>query len=182
MSERIELPDNAVEKDELIIRLREELKEISPDDFLQRIEILNTLGIIHSRKTDYRMAMEYFKDSISLYKQRHSLTLVQERELENIMTLVYFNFARVYYRQGDRMTAFRILEKSLKLASKQDQPDRMLAEVYNFAGIMFTFKRDLPSAEHYFKLAIDIAKKCLPDNHPDLQRYYLQLKQIKDLM
>ncbi|CAF4840357.1 unnamed protein product, partial [Rotaria sp. Silwood2] len=56
----------------------------------------------------------------------------------------------------------------------------MLPEVYNFAGIMSGYKGELSKAEHYFNLAIEIAKKCLPNNRPDLQRYNPQMKQLKD--
>ncbi|CAF3921759.1 unnamed protein product [Rotaria sordida] len=174
--------DNTAEQDEWVTRCKDELEKIPLDDFLERIRVLNTLGTIYSRKTNYQMAMKCFEDAISLHNQHHSLTLTEEQELESLMTVVYFNLARLYYRQKNWNIAFQVLEKSLRLASKQDQQNIMLAELYNFAGIMFGFKRDLSQAEHYFNMAIDIAKKCLPKNHPDLQRYCLQLKQLKDFI
>ncbi|CAF3229021.1 unnamed protein product [Rotaria sp. Silwood2] len=150
---------NTNEKDELINGCIQELKQTSLNDFLQRITLLNTLGAIYSRKTNYKMAMKCFEEATSLYNQHTSLTLTEEQELESLMILVYFNFARLHYRQQNRATAFQILEKSLNLASKQDQ---RLPEVYNFAGIMFGFKGELSKAEHYFNLTIDIAKKVSP--------------------
>jgi tetratricopeptide (TPR) repeat protein len=158
----------------------EEQEKPPSDDFIQRIILLNTVGTVYSKDINYQMARKCFQTAISLYNQRHSLTLVEEQQLEDMMTIIYFNFARLYYRQQNREMAFEILEKSLNLASKQDQSNVMLAEVYNFAGIMFGFKRDLAKAEHYFTLAVDIARKFLPNNHPNLQRYHLQLKQLKD--
>ena len=174
--------DNTAEQDEWVTSCKDALEKIPLDDFLERITVLNTLGTIYSRKANYQMAMQCFEDAISLHNQHHSLTLTEEQEQESLMTTVYFNLARLYYRQKNRKTAFEVLEKSLALASKQDQQNIMLAELYNFAGILFGSKGDLSQAEHYFNMAIDIAKKCLPHNHPDLQRYCLQLKQIKDFM
>jgi tetratricopeptide (TPR) repeat protein len=154
----------------------------SSNNVIERIRSLSNRGTMHSRKTEYDMAMKCFDDAITLYNQRQSLTLTEEQELEELMTLVYFNLARLYYRQQNRTVAFQVLEKSLDLASKQDQQITMFAEVYNFAGIMYSYKGDFLRAEHYFNLAIDVAKKNLPSDHPDLQRYYLQLKQLKYMM
>ena len=173
---------NTYEQDDLITQCTEELKTIPSEDFLGRISLLNTLGTMHSTKANYSMAMKCFEDAISLYNQHHSLISLKDREWNNLMIIVYFNLARLYYRQNQLAEAFVILEKSLDLASEHDVQITILPEVYNFAGIMFTYKRDLSKAEYYFNLAIDIAKKSLPNNHPDLQRYYLQLKQLKDHM
>jgi tetratricopeptide (TPR) repeat protein len=154
----------------------------SSNNVSERIRSLSNCGTMHSRKTEYDMAMKCFDDAITLYNQRQFLALTDEQELEELMTLLYFNLARLYYRQQNRTAAFQFLEKSLDLASKQDQQRPMLAEVYNFAGIMYSYKGDFSRAEHYFNLAIDVAKKNLPSDHPDLQRYYLQLKQLKYMM
>ena len=177
-----ELLDNTNVKDQLVAPSAEELRDIPYDSILERILLLSNSGTTYSRNSNYDMGIKCFDDAITLYNQRQFLTSVEEQELETLMTAVYFNLARLYYRQQNRTVALQILQKSLDLASRQDQQNAMLAEVYNFAGIMYSFERDFSRAEYYFNLAIDIAKKTLPNDHHDLQRYYRQLKQLKDHM
>jgi len=158
----------------------EELQRTSLNNTYERIRLLNSIGTIHSRKTNYKTAANVFDDAISTYNQRQALTLINEQTLNELMVVVYFNSAELYYRLKNWPIALQNLEKSLNLALKQDQQNPMLPEIYNLLGMIYSYQREVSRAEYYFKLAIETAKNIHPNNHSDIQRYYFQLKHLQD--
>jgi tetratricopeptide (TPR) repeat protein len=113
--------DNIEEQDCLLTLSIEELQRISMNNIYERIRLLNSIGAIHSRKTNYETAANVFDDAISTYNQRQALALINEQTLNELMVVVYFNSAELYYRLKNWPIAFKNLEKSLDLALKQDQ-------------------------------------------------------------
>ncbi|CAF3909742.1 unnamed protein product [Rotaria sordida] len=89
---------------------------------------------------------------------------------------MYFNLARLYYRQENWTTALQIFQKSLNMVFEQDQQHPQLAEICNCLGLTYAHRKDCLKAEHYHRLDVEGAEKILPYDHPDLQRYQYQLE------
>ncbi|CAF0980757.1 unnamed protein product [Didymodactylos carnosus] len=166
---------NEGEQVHLLTLMNQELEEISSDNIRGRISLLNSIGTIHVRELNYEVAKKVFDDAISLYNQYQEVTLTKDAMVENLMILVYFNLARLYYRQEDWTTALQIFQKSLNMVFEQDQQHPQLAEIYNCLGLTYAHRRDCLKAEHYHRLAVEVAEKILPYDHPNLQRYQYQL-------
>lgn len=179
--EQAEKYDHSNEQNLLLTRSIKELEQTSLNDVFERITLLNTIGTTNSRQMKYEEAIKVFNDAISLYNQRQPCTLIDERHLNDLMVLVYFNAARLYYRLKNASVVIQNLEKALALALHLNEQHSLLGEIYNLLGIVYTQVRDLSKAEYYHKLSIKAAENILPHDHSDIQRYYMQIKQLQVL-
>ncbi|CAF3396074.1 unnamed protein product [Rotaria socialis] len=171
-------PDQPDLQDRCIRQSIEKLELTSTDNILERINSLNTLISVNSRQGNFQMAMKYFEDATLLYTQNRSSDMLLQQKVEESMVSIFFSGSRVYYRQNNWTMSLEILKKSLDFALKQEQ-NSLLPEIYNAMGLSFAHQFDNCMAIHYFELAVNTAKKTLPDDHPNLQRYRYQLQQLK---
>ncbi|CAF1047063.1 unnamed protein product [Rotaria sp. Silwood1] len=156
--------------------MNRELEQTSSDNIRKCIRLLNTIATFHMRELNYEIAKKVFDDAISLYNQYQEVTLTKDEVLENLMIAVYFNLARLHYRQEAWTIALKIFQKSLNMVFEQDQQHPQLAEIYNCLELTYAHRKDCLKAKHYHRLAVKLAEKILPYGHPDLQRYQYQLE------
>jgi tetratricopeptide (TPR) repeat protein len=174
-------PDNPDLQDCLLSNYSEELTQTSSDDILKRLQLLDKIGSIHSKKENYPMAMKCFNEAIEIYIQNQTSNRFLPQELERPMALIYFSISRVYYRQENWTMSLNYLEQALDVALKQTGEYLLLGETYHAMGLSYGHKRDVPMALYYFELAISTAKKGLPDDHPRVQVFYHNLRQWQRL-
>lgn len=173
------LPDNSDQQDSLLSTHYEELSRFKPDDILERINSLNTIGTIYSRKDNYHMAMKYFDEAVELFIKNQTCNRFFPQQLENPMVMIYFGISRVHYRQENWAMSLNNLEKALNFALKKEQESSVVAEIYHCMGLSYTHMFDIFMAIHYLELAISTAKKILPDDDPRIQIYLGHLRQLK---
>ena len=176
------VPDNSDLQDRIILQSSEKLEILSADNIIRRIEVLCTLISTYSKKENFQMAMKYFDEANTLFTEHQSSDVLLQQKLEESMVNVFFSASRIYYRQKNWTMSLKMLTKSLEFALKQNHDHLLLAEIYNCMGLSYHHQLDPFMTIHYLKLAIDTAKKKFPDDHPDIQRYYSQLQQLKPFM
>jgi tetratricopeptide (TPR) repeat protein len=175
-------PDNPDQQDHLLSSFCEELTQTSSDDILKRLNLLNNIGSIYSRKENFPMALKYLHEAIDLFTKNQASGRLFPQQLEVLITSTFFSTSRVYYRQENWTMSLQNLEKALNFALKQSQEHPMLAEIYHAMGASYAHKLDIFMAIHYLELAITTAKKHLPDDHPRVQIYLNHLRQLKSSM
>jgi tetratricopeptide (TPR) repeat protein len=166
--------------DGILIILNQQLERIPLDDSFVRINLLKDIGFIHMQKPNFEAAMKVFNQAISIYNQHKKSTAIKDQLLEQLMITVYFRLAKLYYYSLKNWSiALQIFEKSLNLALKQDRQHSMLPEIYNALGLTYSHLENYLKAEQHCRLAVETAENILSDDHPNLQRYRLQLKQMQ---
>ena len=163
------------ERDHIFMSMNRELEQTSSDNIYERIRLLNSIGTIHTRDLNYDLAKKVFDNAISIYNQYQEVTLTKNKMFDDLMLTVFYNVGRLYHHQKDWTAAFQNYQKSLHIALEQDQQHPQLAEIYNCLGLTYAYRNDCLKAEHYQRLAVEVAEKLLPHDHPDLQRYQYQL-------
>ncbi|CAF1376947.1 unnamed protein product [Rotaria sp. Silwood1] len=173
------VPDRADLQDFWIRHNIENLELIPRDNIPDRIDSLNALISVYSRQGNFQIALKYFDEANLLYTQHRLSDVLLQQKIEKSMIQVFFSASRVYYRQKNWTMSLKMLTKSLDFVLKQEQEHPLLAEIYNCMGLSCAHQLDVYMATHYFELAINVAKKTLPNDHPDIQRYHYQLQQLK---
>lgn len=84
----------------------------------------NVRGILHASKNEYQIALDYFNSA---------KTKFEEEKLDANISEITLNEAKVYIQMGDYSTAKSLLEKSIILAKKYDQP-KVLSSAMIFSG------------------------------------------------
>jgi tetratricopeptide (TPR) repeat protein len=174
--------DNPDQQDHLLLNFCEELKHISSDDVISRLQVLNNIGSVYSRKENYHMAMKYFDEAIELFMKNQVSDRYFPQQIEDLMIKIYFGISRVYYRQKSWTMSLNSLEKALDFAVKQKQEHPLLAEIYHCMGLSYSHNLDIFMAIHYLEMAISTATKTLPHDHPRVQIYLGHLRQLKPSM
>ncbi|CAF1330090.1 unnamed protein product [Adineta steineri] len=169
-------------RNHMLADANKESERLSLTDINSRICELIVTGTMNSKTSNFELATKAFEDAILIYNQCPELTMIDEQNLNKSMVVVYHNFARLYYRQEEWLTAMQLTEKSLHLALRQEKQHSFLPEIYNLLGITCTRLQFYSKAEYCHKLSIKAVEKILPPNHPDIQRYYKQMNQLQFLM
>ncbi|CAF3931875.1 unnamed protein product [Rotaria sordida] len=171
--------DNPDEQDYLMSIHHKELTQISPDDIIERLQLLNSIAIIYGKKENYHMAIKYFDEAVELFIQNKKSDRSFSQDLEYIIISIYYSMSRIYYKQEDWTMSINSLETALDFALKQKQQHPMLAEIYHSIGLSYKHKLDIFMAIHYLELAISTATKELPNDHSRVQVYLHNLRQLK---
>jgi len=105
------------EKDQANISLTKALKiQREIDDHSNRAITYNIKGVIHSNKNEYRSALEYFNSAKNLFEQE---------DLNQYISEVTLNEAKVHIAQKDYQKAKLKLEQTIMIAKKYEQPRRL---------------------------------------------------------
>jgi tetratricopeptide (TPR) repeat protein len=180
--ERADRYDGINEPNQMSARANEKLELLSLTDMCNRISGLNTMGTLNYEESNFELATKAFEDAILIYKRRTALTMADEQTLNKLMIVVYYNFAGMYNSLQDWLTAMKNSEESLRLALDQDEQHPLLAKIYNLLGNTSAELQFYSKAEYCLKLSIKTAEQILPYDHPDIKRYYIELKQLQFLM
>lgn len=112
------------------------------------LRILNLLGIIERRKSNYDDANKYFEDAIKL---------AEENGDKKDMEIIKSNIALVAYNKGDYDTAIEIYNDLEKL---QDPDDFIgIGITYNNIGLVFQAKKEFDKALEYYLKALKTIQK-----------------------
>jgi tetratricopeptide (TPR) repeat protein len=165
--------------DHLLTKFDEELAQIPSDDIIGRFQLLNDIGSVYTTKENYLMAIKYFNEATELFMSNQASDRYFPQQLESLRVVTYYGMSRVYYRQQNWTMSLNNLEKALELALKEKEQHPILAEIYHAMGLSYEHKLDVFMAIHYLELAISTATKTLPDDHPRIQVYFHNLRQLK---
>lgn len=123
---------------DLILKLDKE-KEL-------HIRILNLLGIIERRRSNYDEAIQYFKDALQL-----SIEIGDNNNTAGINA----NLALVAYNKGEYDIAIETYEKVLDMSKDLDDPISLGVD-YNNIGLIFQAKKEFDKALEYYNKALEI--------------------------
>lgn len=160
----------------IISEINRRLEEIPQNDIIKRLESLVSLITLYSRDKNYSMVMKYFEEANNIYMKSQSSDNIDKQQLNNVMTSVFYNRARIYYRQQEWNMCLNMLNRSIRFVQQQNQEPDVLPEIYYCMATTYAHLQDIHSAIYYYQLTIKIAEKRLPDDHPDMQRYRFQLE------
>jgi tetratricopeptide (TPR) repeat protein len=161
-----------------LMNFDEELKKIPFDDIIGRFRLFNNAGSVYSSKENFPLAIKYFNEAISIFTKNQASDRYFLQQFEHLLVGTYFGVSRVYYRQQNWTMSLNSLEKALEFALREKQHPE-LAEIYHGMGLAYKHKRDFFMAIHYLELAISTATKTLPNDHPRVQVYFQNLRQLK---
>ncbi|CAF3979712.1 unnamed protein product [Rotaria sordida] len=174
------MPDNSDQQDDLISNCYQQLQQIASDDIINRLQLLNNIAAMYWRKENFPMAIKYFNEAIDIFNRNQSSDQYFPEQLENIIIASYFGIGQVYYQQKDWAMSLKNLQNALDFAFKQNKDYLFIAEIYHTMGLCYTDQLDFYRAIHYFELAISNAKKKLPNDHPKIQIYVHNLREVKN--
>ncbi|CAF3720335.1 unnamed protein product [Rotaria sp. Silwood1] len=172
--------DNISNHDDLIRQLEEEFQRTSSTDILERLQLINNLIIICSRQNNFSLVFKYFNEANVIYSEHQSSNLVTKEQLDEIMISIFFSTARSYYRQQNWTMSLKMFEKSRDLVRKQKDDNPVLLEIYYCMAAVHAHLGEIQLAIDYYELTISTARKRLPDDHPDMQRYTVQFQLFKN--
>ena len=121
------------------------------------------LGLIKDRQGDYKEAVRYYEQALSIQEKILSPT-------DPELATSYNNIGEVYRNMGEYSKALSYYEKALDIDQKTlpaNHPD--LATSYNNIGSVYYHLKEYPKAKSYFQKALDIRQRSLPPNHPNIQ-------------
>ena len=173
--------DNVSEYDSLINDMNEKLEQSTENDIGRRLTLLSSLIHLYSRKEDYSTAMKYFDEANSIYI-KHIMSNEINEEVENGMISTYYNTARSYHRREDWHSCETMLNEALKLVSKQSKEHQLLPHIHYCMASCNAHRGDIMPAINHYELTVEIARKTLPDDHPDMQIYRTQLEMYKAVL
>ncbi|CAF1222341.1 unnamed protein product [Didymodactylos carnosus] len=171
--------DDVDVQDHVISKSKEELEQTPANNILKRLELLNNLIVMHSRKKNFSMASKCFDEANIIYTEHQTSDVITKEQLENEMITVFHNTALVYHRQQDWNMCSNMLGRSLDLVLQQKEEHRILPEIYYCMASSYAHRQEIHMAIYYYELAISTARKRLLDDHPDMQRYCFQLQLYK---
>ncbi|CAF2667344.1 unnamed protein product [Rotaria sp. Silwood2] len=151
------------------------LLEQAASDFDQAY-CYNQLGIIHDSQGDYKQALDFFEESIKVYRK------IRSHDHPELATS-YGNIALVYNNMGDYKKALEYNEKALairKITLPENHPH--LATSYSHIGQVYRSMDNYEKALEYYEKDLEITKKVLPENHPHLANSYSQIGHIYNHM
>lgn len=128
----------------------------------------NIKGVIHSTKGEYKNALEYFNSSKNLFEQE---------DLEEYISEVSLNEAKVYIAQERFDEAKTELEKTIIIAKKHDQK-RRLSGALIYSGKVYSAMGNLEMALSQTEKGLAIAQEH--DILEDVNEAYLTLSDIHE--
>lgn len=128
----------------------------------------NIKGVIHTAKEEYKAALEYFKSAESLFEQE---------DLEEYISEVTLNEAKVYIALKQYEDAKAELEKTIIIARKYDQKRRLSGALINSGKVYFALG-DSNMALSQTEDGLAIAKAH--NNLEDVNEAYLTLSDIHE--
>ncbi len=109
----------------------------------------NVRGILHASKKEYQIALDYFNSA---------KTKFEEKNLEANISDITLNEAKVYIQMEDYSKAKSLLEKSIILAKKYDQP-KVLSSSLIFSGKVLSLMGNNDTALSMTQEGLQIARK-----------------------
>lgn len=108
----------------------------------------NVRGILHASKNEFQNALDYFNSA---------KTKFEEEKLDAYIPEITLNEAKVYIQMGNYNTAKTLLEKSIVLSRKFDQP-RVLSSAMIYSGKVLSLLGNNDTALSLTKEGMQIAK------------------------
>lgn len=114
----------------------------------QIIYIYNNLGIIHQKKNNYSLAIDYYKRGISLAGRTTGHL--------RILSMLHNNIGSVYLDMDKPDEAFKSFIEALEIRLGTGDKSGE-ASSYRMLGMYHTYKNDFGQAEYYYKKAYSLA-------------------------
>ncbi|MEO8774170.1 MAG: ATP-binding protein [Gelidibacter sp.] len=157
----VEEPENALVSLTKAADLQREI-----NDYANLAITYNVQGVLHASKKEYQTALDYFNSA---------KTKFQEEGLERLIAEVNLNEAKVYIELEDYKTAKSILEKTIILAKKYNQPG-ILSSAYINSGKVLQKLHNSNLAISMTQLGLELAES---NNIPEyINDSYLTFSEI----
>ncbi len=98
---------------------------------------------------DLNKALKFYDESAKIYKKNND---------KQMLTKIYFEFARIMFHKGELDKAMDFFKESLNL-SKDINNKRGITEAYNGFGILYSYTEDLHKSIMYLKKSLAIAEE-----------------------
>lgn len=134
----------------------------------------NVRGILHASKKEYQVALDYFKSA---------KTKFEEEQMEAYISDITLNEAKVYLQLKDYSTSKALLEKSIILAKKYNQP-KILSSSLIYSGEVLSLMGNNDTALSMTQEGLKIAKENkiienVNDGYSTLSEIYENQKNYK---
>lgn len=138
-----------------------------PDQY-GRAEALATLGSVSQRQGDYLQAVEYFRQSVSLYREIDGDSLKYGLYVADTLS----SLGGVYNLLGENARALLFLHEALDTARKLSYPN-LTASILNNLGVLYLDQENYDQAMDYFGQCLRIYQ--FKRNRVDTARVLLNL-------
>ena len=134
------------------------------------------LGLIKNGQGEYKEAIRYYEQAISIEEKIHSPT-------DSHLAISYGNIGGVYKNMGECSKALFYYEKALDIQQKA-LPDNhpSLATSYSNIGMVYVDMGEYAKALSYYEKNLAISQASLPANHPNLATSYNKIGKVYDSM
>lgn len=138
------------------------------------INIAATLNVIGNHYKDLKnidKALESYMAALKLNRQ------IGKTKTENAIITNLINIGSIYQSRGDSRNAIRSFDEALDIKKKSGSPVE-IAVMYNYLASLYLSLGDLPTAEEYTQLSIQLLRNS--DNKRLLARNYKRLSEIQE--
>ncbi len=112
-------------------------------------DIKLNLGKIYFDKSEYSIALEYYKDILEFAKKKKAIS---------VQAVINREIGKIYYHLGDYTTALEYEFMALEQLEKGNQ-EQEYSQVFNMIGLILLAKQDNNQALKYFEKACELNKK-----------------------
>lgn len=141
------------------------------NDSINIAATLNVIGNHHKDLKNSDKALESYQAALKLNTQ------IGKKKTENAIITNLINIGSIYQSRGDSRNAIRSYNEALDIKKKSGSPVE-IAVMYNYLASLYLSLGDLPKAEEYTELSIQLLSHS--DNKRLLARNYKRLSEIQE--
>ncbi|MBL4715958.1 MAG: tetratricopeptide repeat protein [Bacteroidia bacterium] len=145
-----------------------DISHVSPEEessfLLAKARALNNIGFIHQQQGDIKKGLEYYFESVKIYKKYlaenldEETFLKKEKIFKKCLTDAYINIGFIYNNQGEIEKGLEYYYLSLKI--KEEIKDKKgLAESYNNIGAIYHDQGEIDKALEFYYLSLKILEE-----------------------
>ncbi len=152
------------------------------------LEISKIFRTYYKSKNSFELTIEEAKELWEKFKKVLENTDLTNNNKETILLTLFKLFEKLKTKEMDeKIFQFLYQKEFRKTLVENTEANKLFKEVESFLndedlassylnlGILYADKNEIEKAEEYYKKALEIWEKILPDNHPDLASTYLNL-------
>lgn len=134
--------------------------------------VKNNMGLLFDQMNQYDDALKLYNDAMRIYEKG-------SRELQPLLAITYNNIATAYDNKNNTKKAIEYYEKSMSLYNQlgiRISPE--IAALHSNLGLCYAKNNEYRKGSEHANQALAIAKRTLPQGHPDITVYAGNLQSI----
>lgn len=132
----------------------------------QHAAVLHQLGTLYDAKKELDKALEYFQNSLRIYRDH-----ISDDDL--LLACTYNSIGLIYSKQGKHDLSLEYLQRALNIELAAPQPNQEnISRNYNNIAAVYSDQEKHADALLYYQRALDIKLKIFPCLHPTIALSY----------